>query len=272
MDSVQKAMHIHFTGSLKIVRKWAKGGAGLVCRLRLNNKHKSLCAGGERCKETTSLTFAEDLWLISIRSEMFLKDNYLYRSTFDFNHTQNQEQDVCVFDSHAGRWKIWMHGIFLATSFTLVALIMHTDKLLLDSDLLFQKAGGNVQHTLLIEWSSCTLMKWAGKILPFFFFSLTYYFVCVMCIFQHQRSSLGLKASPRLGTKQKVFLFAQVMDSFTWGKMKHFKGKGHPLSASQTDNKRSTSRVIADNCYSKETVPLATHPKNKRPHLRHIPH
>ncbi len=47
------AMHIHFTGSLKIVRKWAKGGAGLVCRLTLNNKHRSLCSGGER----------EQLWL-----------------------------------------------------------------------------------------------------------------------------------------------------------------------------------------------------------------
>lgn len=89
-----------------------------------------------------------------------------------------------------------MQGILLATSFTLVALIMHTDKLLLDSDLLFQKVGGNVQHTLLIEWSSCTFMKWVGMILSpshTLFFSLTYYFVCVMCIFQHQRSPLGWK-------------------------------------------------------------------------------
>lgn len=41
-------MHIHFTGSSKIVRKWAKGGAGLVCRLTLNNKHRMLCSGGKR--------------------------------------------------------------------------------------------------------------------------------------------------------------------------------------------------------------------------------
>jgi len=47
-------------------------------------------------------------------------------------------------------------GILLATSFTQKALIMHTDKLLVDSDLLFQKVGGNVQHTLLTEWSGCT--------------------------------------------------------------------------------------------------------------------
>lgn len=50
---------------------------------------------------------------------------------------------------------IWMQGILLTISFTVVALIMHTDMLLLDSDLLFQKAGGNVQHTLLTEWWSC---------------------------------------------------------------------------------------------------------------------
>ena len=55
--------------------------------------------------------------------------------------------------------KIGMRGILFAPSFTLVALIMHKDKLLLDSDLLLQKVGGNVQHTLLIERSSCTFMK-----------------------------------------------------------------------------------------------------------------
>lgn len=33
-----KPMHIHFTGSLEIVGKWAKGGAGLVCWVAGNNK------------------------------------------------------------------------------------------------------------------------------------------------------------------------------------------------------------------------------------------
>lgn len=96
------------------------------------------------------------------------------------------------------------------------------------------------------------------------FFSLTCYFECVMCIFQHQRSPLGWK--PAWGwepNKKFFFLFCQVMDSFTWGKMKYFKGKGHPLSASPTDSSRSTSRVIADNLYSKETVPLAAHSKTR---------
>lgn len=125
--------------------------------------------------------------------------------------------------------KIWIQGILMATPFTLKALIMHTNKLLVDSDLLFQKVGGNVQHTLPIEWSSFTLMKWAEMFLSFF--PLTYYFGCVMCIFQHQRSSLGLKACLRRRTKQKVFLFTKLW-TLTWGKMKHFKGKGHPLSAS----------------------------------------
>lgn len=68
---------------------------------------------------------------------------------------------------------------------------------------------------------------------------------------------------PEAGNQTKSFPFCQVMDSFTWGKMRYFKGKGHPLSASQTDSNRSTLRVIADNRYSKETVPLATDPKTR---------
>lgn len=56
-----KAMHIHFTGSLKIVRKWAKGRAGLVCRLTLNNKHMSLCSGGQRERLCLQNTFGDPL-------------------------------------------------------------------------------------------------------------------------------------------------------------------------------------------------------------------
>lgn len=54
---------------------------------------------------------------------------------------------------------LWVQVVLSAASFTQVALIMHTDKLLLDSDLLFEKVEGNVQHTLLIEYSSCSFTK-----------------------------------------------------------------------------------------------------------------
>lgn len=64
---------------------------------------------------------------------------------------------------------------------------------------------------------------------------------------------------PEAGNQTKSFPFCQVMDTFTWGKMKYFKGKGHPLSASQNDRNRSSSRVIVDNCCLKKTLPLAPH-------------
>ncbi len=85
-----------------------------------------------------------------------------------------------------------MQGI-LVTSFTLVALIMHTDKLLLDSDLLFQKVGGNVLH--ISKKSSLVALTWNEWGWFSLFFSLTYYFECVMCIYQHQRSPLGWKSA-----------------------------------------------------------------------------
>lgn len=57
---------------------------------------------------------------------------------------------------------------------------------------------------------------------------------------------------PEARNQTKSFPFCQVMDTFTWGKMKYFKGKGNPLSASQNDRNRSSSRVIVDNCCLKK--------------------
>lgn len=119
--------------------------------------------------------------------------------------------------------KIWTWGTLLAYLLHYVVLIMQRDNLLLDSDLLFQKVGGNVQHTLLIKCSS-TFLKGVGLILSLF--SLTYYFVCVMCIFQHQRSPLGLKGCLRLGTKQKVFLFAKLWTLLPEARWSTSKAKG----------------------------------------------
>lgn len=139
---------------------------------------------------------------------------------------------------------------------------MQADNLLLDSDLLFQEEGGNVQRALLINWSSWSFVKWVGMILSLF--SSAYYFVCVMyvCISTSEEPT-WFENLPEAGNQTKSFPFCRVMDSFTWGKIKYFKGKGHPLSASQTDSNRSTSRVIADNHYSKEALPSATHPKTR---------
>lgn len=138
---------------------------------------------------------------------------------------------------------------------------MQADNLLLDSDLLFQKVEGNVQHTLLIKWSSCSFVKWVGMILSLFSFDVLF---CMCNVYiSTSEEPTWFESLPEAGNQTKSFPFCQVMDSFTWGKMKYFKGKGHPLSASQTDSNRSTSRVIADNRYSKETVPLATHPKTR---------
>lgn len=121
--------------------------------------------------------------------------------------------------------KIWMRGILSVTSFTLVALIMHTDKLLLDSDLLFQKVGGNVQHTLLKEWSSCTYMKWVGMILSLFLFFDVLFWMCNVYI-STSEGPTWLKACLRLGTKQKVFLFAKLWTVLPEARWSTSKAKG----------------------------------------------
>lgn len=147
--------------------------------------------------------------------------------------------------------RIWIQGILMATPFTLKALIMHTNKLLVDSDLLFQKVGGNVQHTLPIEQSSFTLMKWAEMFLSFF--PLTYYFGCVMCIFQHQRSSLGLKACLRRRTKQKVFLFTKLWTLLPEARWSTSKAKGILCQHLMLDSNRCTSRVITDSFFLRQS-------------------
>lgn len=196
---------------------------------------------------------------------MFLNDNYLYRSAFDFIHTKNQEQDVCVFDSHAGRWKIWMHSIVLATSFTLVALIMHTDKLLLDSDLLFQKAGGNVQHTLLIEWSSCTLMKWAGKILPFFFFDILF---CMCNVYISTSEELTwFESQPEAGNQTKSFPFCPSYGLFY---LRQDEALQRQRASFVSISNWQQEIHLKSNCRQllfKRNSPFGYTSKNKRPHL-----
>lgn len=58
----------------------------------------------------------------------------------------------------------------------------------------------------------CSILSWrSGLVVVLWnelgrvalFFSSTYYFVCVMCVFQHQRSPLGLKACLRLKPNKK---------------------------------------------------------------------
>ena len=231
--------------------------------------------------ENKSFTFSEDivvnllksLILICFVSNGFVNNNHDYKYVNSSQSVFSQLKWCTRCRCFCFPWfqvKIWMQHVFLTTSSTLVALIMHTDKLLLDADLLFQKVGEYVQHTLLIEWSSCTL-KWIGMSFSLsFFFSFDILFCMCNVYISTSEEPTWFESLPEAGNQTKSFPFCQVMDSFTWGKMNYFKGKGHPLSASQTDSNGSTSKVIAHNCNSKRNSPSGYTTQNKRHHFTEL--
>ena len=79
--------------------------------------------------------------------------------------------------------------------------------------------------SLLIEWSSCTFMKWVGMILPLSFFFDVLFCMCNVYISTSEEPT-WLKACLRLGTKQKVFLFAKLWTLLPEARWSTSKAKG----------------------------------------------
>lgn len=166
-----------------------------MCRLPLNNKHRLLRRRGEREQlyvPNTCLTARPSpagktllLMRLSLRNQAASGQTRRRFRTFRSVMTSRVMLTRQV--------RIWMQGELSAVSFTHVALIMHTDMLLLDSDLGFQKLGGNVQHSVVIMVQlHFQEISWDDSHAHCLtrFSLLMNYSEFVMCIFQDQRGPL----------------------------------------------------------------------------------
>lgn len=132
-----------------------------MCRLPLNNKHQILHRRGERerlhvpntCLTARPSPAAETPLLMQLSRQNEAASGQTCRHSRIFRSVMASRTML------TRQVRIWMQGILSAVSLTLAALIMQTNMLLLDSDLGFQKVGGNAQHTVVTEWSSCTFEK-----------------------------------------------------------------------------------------------------------------
>lgn len=130
-----------------------------MCRLPLHNKHQVLHRRGERerlyvpktCLTARPSPAGKTLLLMQLSLPNEAASGQTCRHFRIFRSV--------MMGSSTRQVRIWMRGVLSAVSLTHVALIMHTNMLLLDSDLGFQKVGGNVQHSVVVEWSSCTTEK-----------------------------------------------------------------------------------------------------------------